>query len=272
MIPRLTELISTRPPQMTPPPTAIPQPHKLHQPYEDISRFLAKKDLLMSRLTRFSDKPESYYVWKQTFQTVTKELRVTDSEELDLLVRWLGPESSKHAVSIRNYSSDNSSLGLQRLWQRLDERYGAPERIEMALRNKLYEFPKLTNKDSLRLYELCDILAEIESLKRNPVFSQMLSYLDSSFGIKPIVCKLPYGMQEKWTNRAVNYKKVNGVVFPPFSEFVEFVRETSQIKNDPGFDYENETPLRSRNLPVRNFFENRNKVDVNKVEVDNLDR
>jgi hypothetical protein len=35
MIPRLTELISTRPPQMTPPPTATPQQHKLHQPYED---------------------------------------------------------------------------------------------------------------------------------------------------------------------------------------------------------------------------------------------
>jgi hypothetical protein len=53
--------------------------------YEDISRFLCIKDLLLSRLVKFTDKPETYYVWKTTFHSVTNELKLSELEELDLL-------------------------------------------------------------------------------------------------------------------------------------------------------------------------------------------
>ena len=41
-------------------------------------------------------------------------------------------------------------------------------------------------------------------------------YFDSSSGIRPIVGKLPYGLQEKWTTRASTYKSRHDVPFPPF--------------------------------------------------------
>jgi hypothetical protein len=53
-----------------------------------------------------------------------EELQVSEAEQNDLLVKWLGTESSPHAVSIRSLNAGNSKRGLQRLWERLDERYG----------------------------------------------------------------------------------------------------------------------------------------------------
>lgn len=76
-----------------------------------------------------------------------KELNVSAFEELDLLVKWLGPEFSKHALSIRASNANNPERGLKRIWDRMDERYGCPEMVESALINKLTNFPKLSTKD-----------------------------------------------------------------------------------------------------------------------------
>ena len=129
----------------------------------DLTKFLLKKDLLLSRLSYFTDHPESYAVWKTSFQGIVEELDCTPVEELDLLVKWLGPESKKYAMSICTSNANCPSRGLQRLWERLDERYGCPEMVEAALKNKLATFPKLTLKDSHQLYDLADILSEVIS-------------------------------------------------------------------------------------------------------------
>jgi hypothetical protein len=65
----------------------------LHNAMSDITRFMNRKDFLLSRFVNFDDKPESYESWKASFQSVTRELGVTPFEEMDLLVKWLGPES-----------------------------------------------------------------------------------------------------------------------------------------------------------------------------------
>lgn len=204
----------------------------------DLTKFLLKKDLLLSRLSYFTDHPESYAVWKTSFKGIVEELGCTPVEELDLLVKWLGPESKKYAMSIRTSNANCPSRGLQRIWERLDERYGCPEMVEAALKNKLANFPKLTQKDSQRLYDLADILSEVESAMENTVYQSLLAYYNTSSGIIPIVAKLPHQLQDKWTSKAVNYKNQHKVSFPPFSVFAQFIREMSKIKNDPGFIYE----------------------------------
>ena len=128
-------------------------------------------------------------------------------EEMDLLVKWLGPSSSKFARSIRAANVGDADKGLKCIWERLHERYGHPEMVESAFKKKLNAFPHFTNKDARKLYDLLDILTEIESAKANPQYSTLLAYFDSSSGINHIVQKLPYGLQEKWTNQASKYTK-----------------------------------------------------------------
>ncbi|XP_071138860.1 interaptin-like [Mytilus edulis] len=50
----------------------------------DLTKFLLKKDLLLSRFQNFDDCPETYASWKATFKSITEELSVTAFEEMDL--------------------------------------------------------------------------------------------------------------------------------------------------------------------------------------------
>lgn len=123
-------------------------------------------------------------------------------------------------------------------------------------------FPKLTTKDYHRLYQLSDILSEIESCKENPKYTTLLAYFDSSSGIRPIVNKLPYGLQERWTTQASKYKNKHCVSFPPFTFFVNFVREMCSVKNDPAFMYESSyVPNDKERKPHRNTVSTR-KTDI----------
>lgn len=36
----------------------------------------------------------------------------------------------------------------------------------------------------------------------------------------------------------MKYKKEHDAVFPPFEVFVDFIKDISKVKNDPGFNYE----------------------------------
>ncbi|XP_014673822.1 PREDICTED: uncharacterized protein LOC106814066 [Priapulus caudatus] len=235
----------------------------------DLTRLLLKKELLGSRLINYNDRPESYASWKMTFRNVTQELQVTAIEELDLLVRWLGPESSGQAQSLRAASPLNPGRGLQRVWERLDDRYGAPEKVEAALKWRLESFSRITGRDNKKLYELSDILAEIEAVKEDPQYQAVMAYFDSSSGINPIVNRLPYGMQEKWTTSAQNYKRKYGVTFPPFSHFVEFIREIARVKNDPSFLFESSdaTTGRKDKNAMRIFQSDMRPLTTRKVEI-----
>ncbi|XP_071138882.1 uncharacterized protein [Mytilus edulis] len=186
---------------------------------------------------------------------------------MDLLVKWLGRESSKFSQNIRASNVNNPNAGLRRIWERLDERYGRPEMVEAAIKTKLQKFPKLTNKDHSRLYELLDILTQIESSKENEPFSNLLSYFDSSSGVLPIVDKLPYNIQEKWTTRASQYKLRNNVPFPPFSYLVQFIREVSAVKNDPAFIYSNTETSFSRKNETRKVNHGATSVFNRKTDV-----
>ena len=80
---------------------SVPRPMQQNQLGQsvttELTRFLLKEGLLLSRLTCYNNRPESYATWKSGFTSIMKEY----IEELDLLVKWLVPESSKYAISIR---------------------------------------------------------------------------------------------------------------------------------------------------------------------------
>ena len=220
----------------------------------EFTKFIVKKDLLLSRLTKFNDQPEFYAVWKSSFDSIMLELQVSATEEMDLLIKWLGPESSKQAVGLRAASASNPIRGLQRIWERLEERYASPEMVHASLLKKLESFPKLNSKDNKGLYTLADIVAEIECVKENPKYQTLLGYFDSSSGVSPVVSKLPYNIQEKWTTEAVRYKKLHYVAYPPFTVFASFLRDIAKVRNDPSFMYESTPSVKATKKSSTNVF------------------
>ena len=210
-----------------------------------ISHFLLRKDLILTRLTTFNDCCENYQAWKMSFQSVANDMDLTCPEEIDLLVKHLGANSKRYALSLRTAYLHNPEEALSHIWKRLNERFGTAESVLSALDKKLKFFPRIMNKETLKLYDLADILSEIEGLKKNSEYSVTLSYFDSTVGMNPIISKLPYNLQQKWISHAASYKEKHKVSFPPFSFFTEFVKKYSVIMNDPSFNFEANVPQHS---------------------------
>lgn len=172
-----------------------------HSSETELFKFLIQKDLLISRLTNFNDRIEMYIVWKIGFQNVMKDLNINSEQEVDPLIKWLGPLSRTYAIRIRAANIDNSEQALKNIWSRLGERYGAPELVESTLKRRLMTFQKI-KKDHKKLYDLSDLLSEIVATKQNKKYSTVLAQFDSASGVNPIIQKLPYSLQRKWTDQA----------------------------------------------------------------------
>ena len=99
-------------------------------------------------------------------------------------------------MSIKSACSHDPVEAVQLVWERQDERFGNVESVHAAIMNNLEKFPKLDMKDAVKLYELCDILLEIKTMKENPVYKSALSFFDSSIGL-----------QQLYVNYLVTYKR-----------------------------------------------------------------
>ncbi|KAI3374199.1 hypothetical protein L3Q82_006053 [Scortum barcoo] len=187
----------------------------------DIARYFVRQELVSSGLTQFNDRPENYWAWKSSYINATRELNLNASEELDLLTKWLGRESSEHVRRIRSVHVATPAVGLQLVWERLEECYGSPEVIERAL------------------------------LRKSEGYLPGLSYLDTARGVNPIVEKLPHSLQEKWLAKGSQYKEQHYVSFPPFAYFTDFICGEARRRNDPSFSLTS-TPSKTSNQFLKN--------------------
>ena len=82
----------------------------------DWTTLLLKKELLLNRISNFNDSPETYILWKESFSRTIRQLALTPAEEVDLLIKHLGSESKKQAVSIKSANPRSSENALRRIW------------------------------------------------------------------------------------------------------------------------------------------------------------
>ncbi|XP_011487025.2 uncharacterized protein LOC105356652 [Oryzias latipes] len=228
-------------------------PAGVPHPAEPFAQYMARRDLIISGLYQYDDKPENFRAWYSSFTGATAEVHLTPTQELDLMTKWLGKESNCQVKRIRSVYVNNPTMALQKAWERLHECYAAPEIIEKSLFQRLDSFPKITTKDNMKLRELGDLLQEIQGAKEDG-YLPGLFYLDTSRGIGPIVDKLPYGIQEKWMSQGSQYKEENEGCFPPFSYFCKFICKEAKKRNDPSFNQPNtQTYTKSERPNLKNF-------------------
>ncbi|XP_041422501.1 uncharacterized protein LOC121394762 [Xenopus laevis] len=236
----------------------------------EFAKYMIRRELISSGLTNFDDYPENYRSWKSTFKTTIEDLGITAKEELDLLVKWLGSESSKHVVQIRRVHVHNSTAALSAAWEILEQTYGSSEVIENALFKRIQDFPKISNRENLKFQELSYLLQELQLAKEDPCLPG-LSYLDTAHGVNPVVEKLPFNLQDKWTFLGSKYKQEHHVSFPPFSYFCKFIKDIARAKNDPSFIYTDSrvptSPSSKSQKPDSRYKEKTGPVFVQKTDV-----
>ncbi|XP_056377073.1 uncharacterized protein LOC130273782 isoform X1 [Hyla sarda] len=235
----------------------------------EVARFLMRREIVSAGLMKFDDRPENYWAWKSSFLSGTQDLDLTDREKLDLLVKWLGPESTEQAQRIRSVHVHDATAGLAMVWRRLEHCYGSPEVIEDALLKRIENYPRMTNKDNQKLRGFGDLLLEIEAAKSSG-YLPGLSYLDTARGVDPIIEKLPFNLQERWVTQASRYKKDHRVAFPPFAFLAEFIVDQAETRNDPSFAFLNKRTASSPKVEQKHptpYKEHRATVSVRKTEV-----
>ena len=249
------------------PPTSRPAPlNHSELNMTDFVRYVTRRELVAAGLVQFNDKPQTYRAWKRSFENATVGLNLSPSEEMDLLLKWLGKESAEHIEQIRAIHINHPEAGLDMAWGRLEQRYGSAEALEDALFKRLDNFPKITNRDYSKLTKLSDLLMELQSAKDEGDLHG-LSFLDTARGVNPIVQKLPFNLQEKWASIGASYKREHGVSFPPFSYFVNFVHQQDSVKNDPSFKFTSNTDT-TQKLEKAAWKPNRQReVSVHKTEI-----
>ncbi|XP_012819273.2 uncharacterized protein LOC105947440 [Xenopus tropicalis] len=234
----------------------------------DLVRFMARREMITSGLVQFDEKPENYRAWKASFKNAIEDLHLSYKEETDLLVKWLGPESSRQVKGIRAVYVNDSCKGLQMSWQRLNEEYGAPEKIEKSLWDRIDNFGNIFERDcSKKLREFSDLVIELLAAKNEGCFLG-LGNLDSARGIEDLVKKLPDSLKRKWASHGTKYKEIHNVLFPPFSYFVQFISQQAKMYNDPGFAQTFQTF--GDNKPEKYRYKNtpqRSSIRVHKTEV-----
>ncbi|XP_071149457.1 uncharacterized protein [Mytilus edulis] len=250
-------------------PTAQPFVPTQRNEAHELAKFMVKKDLITSRLISFDDQPSHYSSWKISFQHIMTELDTNPLEQLDLLTKYLGPSSKQYAQNIRCANAHNPATAVRLIWERLDARFGSPEIIESSLHSRIVNFPKLSNDNRKELYDLADLAAEIESIRRDEKFSTIFAYFDSSLGVNRFVTRLPYSIQEKWTTTANGYKSKHNGAYPPFSFFVPFLQNIAKVRNDPGFIYDNQDTKPTTSKQTR--FQSPTQVSSIKTDIDSND-
>ncbi|XP_032413047.1 uncharacterized protein LOC116716235 [Xiphophorus hellerii] len=240
-------------------------PASISYPVEPFAQYIARRDLITSGLYQFDDRPENYGAWYSSFCSATADVHLSPIQQLDLMTKWLGKESSDQVKRIRSVHVNNPTLALHKAWERLNECYAAPEIIEKSLFQRLDSFPRITVKDNIKLRELGDLLQEIESAKEDG-YLPGLQYLDTSRGIRPIVEKLPHGLQERWMSHGSQYKEENRGCFPPFKYFCQFVCKEAKRRNDPSFHQQYGQTHSRPEKDSKNFFSSK-PITVHKTNI-----
>ncbi|KAE8628499.1 hypothetical protein XENTR_v10000047 [Xenopus tropicalis] len=215
--------------------THPPTYHGANQATMDFAKFFARRELITKGLVKFNDRPEGFRAWRSSFQNTIRDLDLSYSEEIDLLIKYLGTESAEHAKRIRVININHPETGLKMIWHRLNECYGSAEVVENALFKRIDDFPKISNKGYQKLRELSDLLMELQVAKAEGDLPG-LAFLDTARGVNSIVQKLPYNLQERWMAHGSKFKQTYNVTFPPFTVFVDFVYQQAKMRNDPSFE------------------------------------
>lgn len=132
----------------------------------DFAKFLVRRELVTTGLSKFDDTPESFRAWQSSFLNATRDVGLTYGEQLDLLVKWLGKESSEHINRICAAQATNRQAALELSWDRLEECYATPEIVENALFKRLDSFPRLSPREKTKLRQLSDLLLELLAAKK----------------------------------------------------------------------------------------------------------
>ena len=88
--------------------TFVPNNHPISTSNSDQSviksyiEFMARRELIANNVEKFDNNPENFHTWKLTFKNMTKNISITPSEELSLIIEYTTNDSKKLVQKLHN--------------------------------------------------------------------------------------------------------------------------------------------------------------------------
>ena len=199
---------------------------------ESFIQFMARRELISNKIEEFDNTPVNYNTWKAAFMNMIRELKISPSEKLALMIEYITSESKRLIQRLRNAYLVKPTAGVKESWKKLGERFGSTAVITQVHLNKLTMVPSLIAKGNKGLLELGDLLLELQCAKEDGGLSG-LEILDEAAFLRPLIAKLPGDLQGRWQRYAYRYKTQHMVNYPPLNEFASFVQEVARERNEP---------------------------------------
>ena len=157
---------------------------------------MARRELISNKIEKFDNRPENYTTWRATFRNMTREVNITGSKELALMIEHTTGEPKRLVQRLCNAYAENPAAGVREFWKKLSKRFGSTAVVTQVHLNKLIMFPTLTPKDNKGLQELGDLLLELQCAKQDGGLTG-LKILDEPAFLKPLRAKIPSDLQSR---------------------------------------------------------------------------
>ncbi|KAK3745999.1 hypothetical protein QZH41_017318, partial [Actinostola sp. cb2023] len=176
----------------------------------------------------FSGDPLEYPEWNSAFEALIDSREMDADTKLNLLNQYvLG--SPKQVVE--HYLLIGTKDAYVKAKSVLQERYGNSNVVSAAFLSKLEKWPKVGPRDASGLREFSDFLDKIVAARK---IIASLAILDFANENAKLVDKLPYHLEGKWRDIITKWRTSSAEMdYPPFFEFADFVRESSDKANIP---------------------------------------
>ena len=184
---------------------------------ESYIQFMTRHELVANKIEKFDDRPENFHTWNAAFQNMIRNINITPSEELSLMIEYTTKESKRLVQRLRNAFIANPK-GVEAAWKKLGERFGSSAIMTQVHLHKLKTFPKISYKNNKQLHELGDLLLELHCAKEDEGLTG-IKVLDEPTFLRPIMTKLPKDIQNRWQRHAYCHKTQHHVDYPHLLNF-----------------------------------------------------
>ena len=176
--------------------------------------------------TIFEGNPLEYVDWNISFRALIENSSIPESDRIHYLKRYVGG-TAKEAIS--GYFLLKSSDAYIKARGILEDRFGSSYAVSESFRTKLNQWPKIKANDNLGVQAYSDFLLQCEAAMSS---LKELNILNDSQQNRSMYGKLPDWLSNRWKRKVTEFRKAQGS-YPPFHAFVDFVKDESDIMNDP---------------------------------------
>ena len=186
----------------------------------------------------FSGDPLKFPEWQNSFMTLIDSRGIPEDERIYYLRKYTSGDAKD---CIQGFLSLCSPEAYEEGLALLKERFGSDFSLSNSYQEKLRKWPKVNNHDRKGLQKFSDYLNQVAVAKRS---IHSLRFLDNDMENRILLLKLPEWCRQRWSRKVSEIKK-RTLNYPTFEVFAEFVKDESDIVNDPVTCPESQSSLQS---------------------------